>query len=58
MIDNEYRCTSDVYEFNKVIHSWQAIVNVPSARRSPAVVCTADNRVIVIGGWNDNRDSL
>ena len=26
-------CTSDVYKLNKVSHSWEAIGNIPSARR-------------------------
>ena len=55
-IGDEFTCTSDVYKLNKVIHSWEAIGHIPSARRSPAAVSTADNRVIVIGGRNDKRE--
>ena len=47
--------TSDVHKLNKVSHSWEAIGHIPSARRSPAAVSTADNRVIVIGGRDDKR---
>ena len=46
-------CTSDVHKLNKVSHSWEAIGHIPSARRSLAAVSTADNIVIVIGGYND-----
>ena len=45
--------TLDVYRLNKVNHSWEALGYIPSARKSPAAVCTADNKIIVIGGWND-----
>ena len=45
--------TSDVHKLNKVSHIWEAIGNIPSARYSSAAVSTADNRVIVIGGYND-----
>ena len=54
-IRDKYTYTSDVYKLNKVNHSWEAIGHIPSARRSSAAVSTADNRVIVIGGWNDKR---
>ena len=53
MIGDKYTRTSDVYKLNKVSHSWEAIGHIPSARSRSAVVSTADNRVIVIGGWND-----
>ena len=52
-IGYKYTRTSDVYKLNKVSHSWEAIGDIPSARNSSAAVSTADNRVIVIGGWND-----
>ena len=56
MTGGMFTLTSDVYKLNKVSHSWEAIGHIPSARsRSPAV-STADNRVIVIGGWNDKRE--
>ena len=45
--------TSDIHKLNKVSHSWEAIGHIPSARYRAAAVSTADNRVIVIGGWND-----
>ena len=56
MIGNKYTHTSDVYKLNKVSHSWEAIGHIPSARSSSAAVSTADNRVIVIGGWNDKGE--
>ena len=55
-IGDKYTYTSDVYKLNKVSHSWEAIGHIPSARRSSAAVSTADNRVIVIGGWNDKGE--
>ena len=50
------KCTSHVYKFNKVNHSWETIGYIPSARDSSAAVSTADNRVIVIGGVNNNEE--
>ena len=45
--------TSAIHKLNKVSHRWRAIGYFPSARYHSAAVSTADNRVIVIGGWND-----
>ena len=45
--------TSKVYKLNKVTYNWEAIGHIPSARESSAAVSTADNRVIVIGGYDD-----
>jgi len=53
MIGNEYKLTSDVYKLDKVNHRWEVIGHIPSIRSSSAAVSTADNRIIVIGGWND-----
>ena len=47
------KVASDIHKLNKVSHSWEAIGHIPSTRKLPAAVSTADNRVIVIGGWND-----
>jgi len=55
-IGNEITHTSDVYKLNKVSHSWEAIGHIPSARSASAAVNTADNRIIVIGGLNDEGD--
>ena len=55
VIGDKYTRTSDVYKLNKVSHSWEAIGHIPSARDAPAAVSTADNRVIVIGGYNDKE---
>ena len=49
--------TSDIHKLNKVSHSWEAIGHVPSARCSLAAVSTTDNRVIVIGGFNDKLEA-
>ena len=48
--------TSNVYKFNKVSHSWQTIGRIPSARYSTAAVSIANNKVIVIGGVNNNEE--
>ena len=48
--------TSDIYKFNKVSHSWEAIGHISSARVSAAAVST-DDKVIVIGGWDDKDQS-
>ena len=49
-------CTSDVHKLNKVSHNWEAIGQIPSARESSATVSTADNKVIIIGGYNDKGE--
>ena len=46
--------TSDINMFNKVSHSWEAIGRIPSARSGPAVVSVADNKIVVVGGLDDN----
>ena len=56
-IGGKYTYTFDVHKLNKVSHTWEAIGNIPSARSSSAAVSTADNRVIVIGGYNDKGNS-
>ena len=48
--------TSDIHRLNKVSNSWKAIGHIPSAKYSTAAVSIADNRVIVIGGWNDENE--
>ena len=45
--------TSDIHRLNKISHSWEAIGHMPSVRIRSAAVSTADNRVIIIGGRND-----
>ena len=57
MIGGKFTHTSDIHKFNKVIQSWEAIGHIPSARSSSAAVSTADNRIIVIGGYNDKREN-
>ena len=52
-IGNEFTHTSDIYKLNKITHSWDAIGHIPSARNATAAVSSADNRVIVIGGYNN-----
>ena len=48
--------TSDICNLNKVTHRWEAIGQIPSARGLSAVVSTADNRIIVMGGVNDKGE--
>ena len=48
--------TTGVHKLNKVNHNWEAIGHIPSAKYSPAAVSIADNKVIVIGGQNDQRE--
>ena len=55
-IGDKFTDTSDVYKLNKVSHSWEAIGHIPSTRDASAAVSTADNRVIVIGGYNDKGE--
>ena len=50
---NSYACTAGIYKLNDVNHNWEAIGHTPSQMYRSAVVCTADNRIIVIGGLND-----
>ena len=57
MIGGKFTHTSDIHKFNKVIQSWEAIGHIPSVRSSSAAVSAADNRVIVIGGYNDKREN-
>ena len=51
---SDYVLTSDINMFNKVSHSWEAIGHIPSARSGPAVVSVADNKIVVVGGCDDN----
>jgi len=46
---NEFTPTSDVYKLN----NWETIGHLPSARYATAAVSIDENRIIVIGGWND-----
>ena len=48
--------TSDVHKLNKASHNWEAIGHIPAARYLSAAVSTADNRVIVIGGYNNKGE--
>ena len=50
-------CTSDVHKLNKVSHTWEAIAYITPTRHATAAVSIADNRVIVIGGYNDKGKS-
>jgi len=49
--------TRDILMFNKVSHNWEVIGKIPSARFGSAVVSIANNKIVVIGGWDDKRQS-
>jgi len=50
---SHYVPTSDICMFNKVSHSWEVIGQIPSAREGAAVVSIADNKIVVVGGSDD-----
>ena len=52
-IGSGYVNTSDIHKFNKISHSWEVIGQIPSARKSPAAVSVADNKIVVVGGCDD-----
>ena len=39
--------------FNKVSHSWEVIGQIPSARIVTAAVSVADNKIVVVGVYDD-----
>ena len=45
--------SKDIHKFNKISHSWEVIGQIPSARIGPAVVSVADNKIVVVGGYDD-----
>ena len=45
--------THDIHMFNKVSNSWEVIGQIPFAREGPAAVRVADNKIIIIGGLDD-----
>jgi len=47
--------TTEVCAFDPSTGVWKQIANIPSARSFPAVVSVADNKVIIIGGLNQQR---
>ena len=47
--------TTEVCTFDPSTGIWKQIANIPSARSFPAVVGVAGNKVIVIGGLNQQR---
>ena len=53
--DTNGECASNLYQLNKVNHSWKPIGSIPSGRHSSAAAAMADNRIIVIGGQNDEK---
>ena len=55
-VRNEFKFTSDIYMLNKISSIWEAIAHIPSTRSASAAVSTADNKIIVIGGYGDKRE--
>ena len=53
--DDKTGCSSDIYKFNKVTNSWEALGSVSDnlARKRSAAVSIANNKVIVMGGTDD-----
>jgi len=49
--------TRDIYMFNKVSHRWEVIGQIPSKKYGSAVVSIANNKIVVIGGWDDKGKS-
>ena len=49
--------TRNICMFNKVSHSWEVIGQIPSPRYGSAVVCVANNKIVVVGGKDDKRQS-
>jgi len=50
---SHYVYTSDTHKFNKISHSWEVIGQIPSARQALAAVSVADNKIAVVGGFDD-----
>ena len=48
-------CSSHIYKLYKVSQRWETIGRIPSGIYSSIVVSTADNKIIVVGGWNNKR---
>jgi len=52
-----YMRTSDIHKFNKITQSWEVIGRIPSARYGSAVVSVADDKIVVVGGYDDEHCS-
>ena len=53
--NNSFMRTSNIYKYNKIIHSWEVIGQIPSARSRTAAVSIADNKIVVVGGSDDSQ---
>ena len=47
--------TRDIHKFNKISHRWEVIGQIPSARFGTAAVSVADNKIVVVGGYDDKN---
>ena len=54
---NDYQSVSDVHVLNKVSHKWKCVESIPLERSSPAAISIADNKIVVIGGRDNNREA-
>ena len=54
--ENIYTHTTNIHKLDKVSHSWEVVGQIPSVRERFAAVSTADNIIIVIGGWNNKGE--
>ena len=54
---NDYQRVSDVHVLNKVSHKWKCVESIPSERSSSAAISIADNKMVVIGGRNSNKEA-
>ena len=52
-IKDGYIRTTDVHIFNEANHCWEVIGHLPVARAGVAATCTADNKIFMFGGVND-----
>ena len=49
-------CTNKIYILNKISHNWKVIGQIPSPRDGLAAVSLAKNSIVLVGGYNDDRE--
>ena len=47
--------TSNIHMFNEVNHSWEIIGEIPLQRYVLAAVSVADNKIVVVGGYDGKQ---
>ena len=50
---SSYMYTSDIHMLYKDSDRWNVVGQIPSARRAPTAISAADNKIVVIGGENE-----